>query len=83
MDGNEEQKDSVPVTKAPKKRNRAQKKPEDVQMKLSFGVDKDQEIDEEMKQAMLIAAKADAQELGLDKEEMEDESEFKLETKDL
>ena len=29
-------------------------------MKLSFGVDKDQEIDEEMKQAMLIAAKADA-----------------------
>ena len=32
-------------------------------MKLSFGVDKDQEIDEEMKQAMLIAAKADAEEL--------------------
>ena len=29
MDGNEEQKDSVPVTKAPKKRNRTQKKPED------------------------------------------------------
>ena len=52
-------------------------------MKLSFGVDKDQEIDEEMKQAMLIAAKADAEELGIDKEEMEEESEFKLETKDL
>ena len=52
-------------------------------MKLSFGVDKDQEIDEEMKQAMLVAAKADAEELGIDKEEMEEESEFKLETKDL
>ena len=52
-------------------------------MKLSFGVDKDQEIDEEMKQAMLVAARADAEELGIDKEEMEEESEFKLETKDL
>ena len=32
---------------------------------------------------MIIAAQADAEELGLDKENEEEESEFKLETKDL
>ena len=36
MDGNEEQKDSAPPTKAPKKR-RVVKKPEEGQTKLSFG----------------------------------------------
>ena len=82
MDGIEEQKGSVPPTKAPKKR-RVVKKPDEGQMKLSFGGAAEQEIDEEMKQAMIIAAQADAEELGLDKENEEEESEFKLETKDL
>ena len=58
MEGNE---DSVPATKAPKKR-RNQKKTEDSLMKASLGLGQDQELDEEMKQAMLIAAQADGEE---------------------